>query len=274
MPDKIEPIGSTLKTDKNGFLIKEANKENIKGKWKEAVDHLIDSCKKHLREKNLHSIWIRGSVAKGIAKENLSKEDSSDIDSIILTNCETKEIGKNRLEEISKELSEKFPFIEKVELPVKNYKEILEKEKYKHWRFMLKHLSVCVYGEDISKKFENFKPDKELAKIMSIDLEEIIKKARKKISEHPEKAKRWCKWVMNKIVRQGFLLVLEKEKTFTRDLYPCYNLFSKHYPKKEPEMKEALNLAIYPTNDKEKIYRIFDNLGSFLIEETNRLDLN
>jgi len=60
---------------------------------------------------------------------------------------------------------------------------------------------------------------------------------------------------------------MEKEKCFTRDLYPCYKLFSKYYPEKEREMKEVLFLAINNTNDRQKILDILRNIGIWITGE-------
>jgi len=50
-----------------------------------------------------------------------------------------------------------------------------------------------------------------------------------------------CAWMMKRMVRTGFELVMAKEQCFTRDLYPCYEMFSKHYPEKSSDMLAALN---------------------------------
>lgn len=73
---------------------------------------------------------------------------------------------------------------------------------------------------------------------------------------------------MKRIVRQGFILVMARERVFTRDLYPCYKIFSKYYPEKEKEMRQALELAIYPISNTKSIFSVLDNLGEWLIKES------
>jgi len=76
-----------------------------------------------------------------------------------------------------------------------------------------------------------------------------------------------CQWVMKGIVRVGLELVLERSGKYSRDLYPCYEVFSEYYPEKEAEMKEALYLALNPTGDKEVIKKVIGGLGKWLEEE-------
>ena len=76
---------------------------------------------------------------------------------------------------------------------------------------------------------------------------------------------------MKRILRTAFELVMEKEESFTRDLYPCYELFSKNYPEKEKEMKEVLFLAINNTDDKEKILEILNGIGIWITEKVENI---
>ncbi|MDY7224165.1 hypothetical protein [Halalkalibacterium halodurans] len=57
-----------------------------------------------------------------------------------------------------------------------------------------------------------------------------------------------CIWIMKLIVRAGLALVIEKEHRYTRDLYPAYQIFAKHYHEKGAEMKQALQYAIAPVD--------------------------
>jgi len=262
--NQILEIGSVLHTNKDGFLIPQANKSKIKGKWKEAVDFLVNEYLENLGEKNIHSVWIRGSVAKGEAIDNIS-----DIDSFCLVN--TTDIDISFLQKSEHKIKQKFPFVTKIETEFIPIQKLFEDEDYFWWRFALKTQSVCVYGEDIASQIPSFKPDKKLAKKIQEHLEKRIMQAKEKIeknSGNETQIKTVCSWIMKRIVRQGFILVMVEECVFTRDLYPCYKTFSKHYPEKEEEMKTALELAIYPVSDIKRIFLVLDNLGKWLIYES------
>lgn len=266
MEKEILKIGTLLKTDKEGFLLKQANNNKIKGKWKEAVDYLVKKYLEKIGSEKIHSIWIRGSVARGEAIENIS-----DIDSFCLIKKEGS-IDKIKINEIKSDVNKKFPFVTKVEIGFTSVKNLLDKNRYFNKRFTIKTQSVCVYGEDIFKRIEDFKPDKILARKIQENLRKRTDEAKEKIeSADKEKTKIFCSWIMKRILRQGFILIMDKEKAFTRDLYPCYNTFSKYYSEKENEMKKVLELAICPTSDKKQIIRILDDFGKWIIKESEEI---
>ena len=75
---------------------------------------------------------------------------------------------------------------------------------------------------------------------------------------------------MKIIVRAGIALVIVEEHMYTRDLYPAYKLFAKHFPEKEPEMREALQYAIEPSKNSNVILTILNELGSWMINESEK----
>lgn len=68
----------------------------------------------------------------------------------------------------------------------------------------------------------------------------------------------------------GGALVIVQEQSYTRDLFPAYELFSKHYPKKEKEMRTALWYAINPLSISEEILKFLDHFGNWKETETEK----
>jgi len=75
MQNDVKPIGSFLQTDTDGFIVNTTSPEKIQSAWLPAVEMVSDAYRKHFGE-NLHSVYIRGSVAKGEAIDNISDIDS------------------------------------------------------------------------------------------------------------------------------------------------------------------------------------------------------
>ena len=70
-------------------------------------------------------------------------------------------------------------------------------------------------------------------------------------------------------------LWFENLDVWTRDLYQCYRLFSESYPDKKDEMYFVLERAISPTTDRNDIFKIFNEIGDWLVEEIDKkLDKN
>ena len=74
---------------------------------------------------------------------------------------------------------------------------------------------------------------------------------------------------MKIIIRCGLALVLMKENTYTRDLYPAYKLFSKHFPEKQEEMKLALNYAINPSVNNKEILSFLSSFGEWILNQSD-----
>jgi len=266
MKREIRPIGDLIKTDFKGYLKNNLNEKDIISPWKECVEEVKKSYLKYLSNE-IHSIYIRGSVAKGKAIEKIS-----DIDSFAVVKTNPKNIDLLWVKEQRRKIKQKFPFITKVEFEFLYKKDLLEKERYFPSRFTIKLMSVCIYGKDLSKKIDKIKPNLETARKLQEDVEKVIVVTKKDL-EHGNKEKILlrCSWAMKRLLRQCMILTMFKEKTFSRDLYPCYKVFSKYYPEKEKEAKNILKLAIYPISNKESIQKILDNFGKWLLFESNKI---
>jgi hypothetical protein len=68
-------------------------------------------------------------------------------------------------------------------------------------------------------------------------------------------------------LRIGFELTMTREKKYTRDLYLCYETFSKYYPEYERKMYKVLNPSLNPsTSEKEIREKIFE-ISKFIEKE-------
>lgn len=260
--------GSYLEVDKDGFVLPVDQNIEIQTKWKPIISDVIEFYKDHLD--GIISIFIRGSVAKGQAVEGVS-----DLDSFCIVENGTKlfrDIPKIK-EKFVEELQIKYPFCTHAEISSTQYLHI-NKEVSERKRSIISELiktqSVCVYGKDLSKDIKPFRVyemighalfiEGELDKLPGYFLED---------EGNPEELKETCIWISRRLVRSGFDLVMEKENKFTRDLYLCFESFSKYYPNMENQMKEILNLSLNPISDVDKINIYLSNICPWLISEIN-----
>ena len=259
MENEVKPIGSFLQVDFNGFIVNTTSQEKIQTAWLPAVEMVRDAYKQHFGE-HLHSVYIRGSVAKGEAIANIS-----DIDSFAVVTMSYDDIDTSWSKDFVKEMTKQFPFIVGVEIGAIPLEEL---EDHKSDRIMIKTQSICVYGENLADKLSPLKPGIDTAQHVK-GIEREINKTKEWLQEGhtDEEIKRRCAWIIKRIIRSGFELVMERAQKYTRDLYPCYEGFSEYYPEKKEEMYEVLKLAIEPTSDKEMILKILDTLGDWLARE-------
>lgn len=263
MKQEIKNIGSIQKLDKDGYIINDFSLDNIQVGYINVLKDIIDLYQDHFSE-YLHSIYLRGSVAKGQAIPYLS-----DIDTVAISNIKLPdEINKKR-ELIWKEIGDKYPFIKGVEIHFESLDNVMNSENF---QFLLKTQCIPVYGNNIIETLPKFKIGK-AAFAHSSTLEKDIKSVEEWLENETdvEEIKDICMWIMKRIVRIGFELIMEKEKCFTRDLYPCYDLFSKNYPNKKDEMHQAIFLAVFPSDNKDLILSTIQSISSFLLGEIKNL---
>lgn len=252
---EIKPMGSYFEVDKEGYIVNPTSVEKIQGEWKALVNDIVEVYKKTYGE-SLKQVYIRGSVAKGEAVKGVSDIDTFAY--VDLPEDYLKEHNTNR--EMRKEVTEKYTFIDDIEMEACPLSEI--KDDY-----ILLNQSVCVYGEPL--EIPKMKPGKEMV-LHAKGFHNRFKWFEKflaKEDESKEEVMNGCVWLMKGILRVGFELTMERSKKYTRDLYKCYESFSEYYPEKESEMREVLDLALNPTTDKQKIKNIMDNLGVWILSE-------
>jgi predicted nucleotidyltransferase len=275
---EILEIGQVLDPDDEGFIVNQANLDKIVDPWWPVVEAVKEAYINNLGD-NAHSIYIRGSVARGQAREKVS-----DVDSLAVAH--RKEPNLTWSAGLSKELAERFPFCAGVEIVCLPYDELLHADDNVNasWRMILKTQCVCVFGEDLAARLPAYRPGADMV-IHANDVLRPIERlsddlrALTLIGKFPFGARLFksfndgcrpvvrlgCAEIMKRIIRVGFEIVMEEEGVYTRDLYPCYKIFSKYFPEKERSMRTALELAINPSSDPQEILSFLDDFGPWII---------
>ncbi len=260
---------SSLKTDKNRFLIRGATAENISGKWKDAVEELVESYKKNVGAK-LVSVYIEGSVALRTAIENKSDLDSFAI--VEMNEDEIEEAHKTWVEGERKRIDALFPFQKGVEMHFAPLNELNDK-KYFHKKFQMKLMAVCVYGKDFADEIPPIKLDKETLALIRVNIARAIGMANEELKSesNPQEMARICTWITKRIVRAGGMLVLWKGDFFTTNVEKNAEVFENAYPEKKEEIEKAFGYVTNPTENKKEILDFLDSFGVWIVEEDKKV---
>jgi len=256
---QVEEIGSYFDLDENSFIINPSDWSNVPSKWHAPIDEIQNAYLDYFQD-SLHSLYLRGSLARGTYVAGIS-----DIDFIGLVQRETKwehVVFENDLE---LELKSKFPFVSDLELMVSAYSKNLL-ASYPALAMILKTQAICLYGNDIRKEIPHFKLGQSLLlhfKWIEKDVKEYLKLKRPSVSDN--------QGVMKVMIRCGFELVIEKEKAFTLDLYPAVQSFKKHYPEYGQEMDSALYFYLNPFENLKKQRELIVTFGDWLVKEVENL---
>lgn len=263
---EIKNIGRICRTDSRGNIINDSTINAIKPEFKCIIEAAVATYVSHLGE-HLHSVYIRGSIPRGLGIDNVS-----DLDTLSITNKNIDSIDLNWVDRAEEVLNENFKAVDGVELSFYFIEDILETTNFSIIPFMIKTHSICVYGEDIRDFLPNYKADKTLANEHLVNLKSQIQQAKEELSgnEDVEDVVDCCRWIMKIIIRAGLALVLVEENKYTRDLYPAYKLFSEHFPSKQSEMKQALEYAVNPITNSEVIINFLNVMGDWMISITEK----
>ncbi len=246
-----------IETDHEGYFLNPTDQSLLQSQWKPAIQDLVEIFIGYY-SKDIHSIYLRGSAARGKAIENIS-----DIDLIIVVN---NKVNRSVVNDDIKNLENKYPFITKFETQFILLEDLTNKEKLIPKQFTIAVQSLCVYGDNIQSLLPKFKPDENLSQLYSDNMALIFKRVENTLKNAPNEneIRILSIWVMKRILRNGFLLIMPKVKKFTRDLYLCYEELSRFYPDKEHEIREALEISVNGTTEIDQINRIINNLGNWV----------
>ena len=260
---EIQRLGGYLEVDERRYLKKRADASNIQDRWLDAVVAAKEAYLSRWGDA-LHSVYLRGSVVNGGAVEYVSDLDSFAVFREGGFDAENVEAWER---EAAKDLEKRFPFVAGFELVGTSIEEATARENVD--AFIVKVEAACVYGEDLARRIEGYRPGPEMAfqtRYFRNHLETFRRDyPRESERERPET----LAWILRRFLRLGMELVMEEERRFTRDLYLCYESFVNHYPEKRKEMFHALELAVNPvaTREAEDFTR---NLGNWLAGEADK----
>ncbi|RIW37329.1 nucleotidyltransferase [Bacillus salacetis] len=264
---RIKNIGSAAKLDREGYIINESSWEKVNRNYQSPIRKITGAIKKDF-SKEIHSIYLRGSLPRGLGIEGVS-----DIDLLVVENDSADKTCRERLMGTVEKMGKEYPYINGIEVGFNSLKEVCTTSHFHIIPFMIKTYSILLYGENLQEKLPQYKADEKLANEHIVNLRMQIEIALEDLegNEDTEDIKDCCMWIMKIFIRGGMALVMNHERTYTRDLYPAFMLFSTHYPEKEKEMLNALELAVNPSGDPLKIISFLkEGFGSWMIQEADR----
>ena len=146
-----------------------------------------------------------------------------------------------------------------------------EKENFGLMCFM-KHLCICIYGNDLTKDVGGFKPTKEVAKGFNSDIAKGLESSKTKLENATSEAEilRLSQQVSKRIIRTGFSLVMPRLQSWTTNLETSVDSFIKFYPERATQMQIALEWSKEGSEDKESVIEFINTFGLWLTKEFER----
>lgn len=264
----IRPIGKLLATDAEGFLIDDCDRKKISSPWTNLVEELRQTCLDTWKNR-LSGLYLRGSVPRGLAISGIS-----DLDCIAILQGEIATEDLDLAQTIALTLKKHHLFVKKIEIVLINSEEIQQINS--PWAAIIQTQSLCIEGENLKLKLPKYKPGIALVN-HAFDWQSDLNRTLTFLQElsvnqinFAAQVKARCGWIARRMVRTGFELIMEKDQSFTRDLYPCYERFSFYFPEQRLLMRKALELAIEPSDNRAGLLVFLRQFGRWLVEQVDR----
>jgi uncharacterized protein len=257
----IRPIGRILHADRNGYLPQVDCSMALQPDWQPLANAALEVCRSCLGDR-FHSVYVRGSVARGTAVPGVS-----DIDIVALAAGEMPDGAHARLDDCADQLLRQYSIASGVELVALPEQEFLAAARYRSLRFAISLGGYPLGGADVRARLARPRlgPD---AITHAHQVSHWRRAAIRRLAadDTDENVRLTCRRVMKRILRSAFELVMLEINGYTRDLYPCTRLAAREFPSKAPALWTALDLAVNPTTDRTFIADVLAGLSDWLEE--------
>jgi uncharacterized protein len=258
--NEITKSGTFLDIDEHGYLVSDAGFDRIVSPWREALDDARQLEVRRLGDR-LHSLYLRGSVPRGTAI--LGRSDL-DLFAVLFDDHSAPPTAPPQFDGFLN----RFPFVASIESSPITLANV--HGPFHYYRFVMKVSAVCIHGEDLLPQIPRYTTDAPIAeewfRIFPHLVDQFVRDLQ--TSSKDDTKERLCHDIMKAFLRAGMLLVMRRQRAYTRDLYPSYQCFSKYYPAQEPAMRRCLELAVNPESDGHKLLPFVTNLAEWMRHAT------
>jgi len=254
----IVPHGRFLPVDADGYLSRDTDAGHIPELWWPLIRGVIAAYETNCGA-DLHSVYLRGSVPRGLAISAVSDLDTLAVCSSSLTREEP-----GWVDEVSQALHHEHRVGTGIEMTVVGMNHVLDPALA--IGRILATQALCVHGPDLIDVVPRCRPDRTMI-CHALDLDGDIDPIPGWLVDPEEDNAEVCRWIMKRLVRAGLEMHIDTVGQYTRDLWPCYSVFAQHSPERAGDMHRALELAVYPTDDPGDLMAFLEDFGRWLARE-------
>lgn len=197
----------------------------------------------------LDSIYLYGSVARGDAVPAVS-----DLDVTLVLQNPPAPLDLETLESKRRTLESRHPEVTKIDFDIGSRAEVLAADNRLSWGYWLKHHCRCLWGNDLSKRFDRFKPSRDIAIAVNGDFGSVLTRYADRIDQAmtPTQSLRLQREASRKLIRSTQVLRSEQDLMWPQTLEEHVELFVQRFPSKSMQICFFLSQARRPdANSKE-----------------------
>lgn len=219
------------------------------------LSRLVSLCKERIGSE-LVSIYFRGS--------QLLDSFNSDFDTVVVTNSD----GHSSVQLSTyfyQELFGSFPNIKIYDTLMISKSSLMANRST---QFIVKVLAVHIYGENIHREIEDFKPDKSIIFLIP-KLNEKLDQLRVHLqkSHTAQELRAIANYFVKFLMRCTFELVIDRFNKYTRDVGVCNRVFNDYYPQYKEPAKNVLRYLNDNSIDAGEFLRDCELLSKLIMNE-------
>ena len=262
--------GRLWQIDANGFILNDAR--SVQPAFQAVVADAIAAYTSHLAN-DIHSIYVTGSVARGLA---VPGESDLNICVVLNETTDPELVLREWTFDAEDAILKQHDLITDVRLELWPYTFVLgNPAKFSIGAFILKTQSVCVWGSDLRSELLDYRLSPHIANDDLVQFEDDLNDALEELQTHPRRVRTICHHTAKQFIHTGFALVMLDESVYTRDLDLSCDYFVQRYPQYADSMRHALDYAQNPPKDAQMVSSYFSSFGASLAAEANQwLDLH
>nr|WP_218169950.1 nucleotidyltransferase domain-containing protein [Pseudomonas costantinii] len=212
----------------------------------------------------LDGIYVYGSVARGDAVPG-----DSDLDLTVVFSEPPHSQALEQLELLRQALELRHPVVTKIDVDIGHRAEVLAPENSNRWGFWLKHHCRCVWGDDLSQRFERFEPSREIALAVNGDFKQVLSGYLTRIGKAdsvPERL-RLQREASRKLLRATHTLRAEDALMWPHTLEEHVGLFVQHYPTMRIQIAYFLFEARNPSAEREAFSTRLQSFVAWMVSQ-------
>lgn len=258
------PQGRFWPTDEEGRILNDASADAIDPMFCHAIAQAVDAYRRNLKT-DLHSIYVSGSVARGLS---VVGQSNLDMVAVLQPNVAIDPGHTLWLDIAGTAALAGQNAARGVDMTVYQWHDIFgDANRFSLPAFILATTAICVSGPDIDHRLPRTALCPAIANSELIHIEAQIDESRKALVRDPSAphVRDVCRRLARKVIHAAFALVMLDEGEHTRDLDLARDLALLHYPQHAHDMDEALALAYRPVTDARRVADLLDRVKDWLV---------
>jgi hypothetical protein len=259
--------GRLWKTDAQGYILNDAN--SIQPTFMSVVADAVAAYTRAVAA-DLHSIYVTGSVARGLAVEGMS---DLNICAVLDEQTDPELALRDWTPAAEEAILDQHAVISDVRLELWPYTTVLgDPAFFSIGAFILKTQSICLWGGDLTPELPDYRITPHIANDDIVNLADDVQDARNDLEANPtpRRTRAVCYRVAKQLLHTGFSLVMLRTGVYTRDLDLSCDYVVQHYPDHADDARRALAYVRQPSREAQVVRDYLNRFGVWMVSEANR----